>query len=588
MSAASFLSYGGVLKVVRAGATTLANANAASDTSAGLGYTTALAGTSGIENYNDYITDHSTATNFLYAAKNPGTWANSLKVCFIDDFADQTLTVNTTNLAGVGATIGIGVTMELTAVTIPETAGTVSFNGFLKGIVTGVTTDASNSDSKVDVKVVARVSRAGVASAISYEEGTDYGQFTTSAITFGDFTAGAAITTGSVVTPTAVEDWYDNQTLGLTNSTVYWKGIADRPSTGKFVSDRSGSNDGLHIAIVDDTGTISGIQGNILESHLHLSKAKDSISAVNSPQRNYYKEYLADFSEYIYAGGNPGETADGFKGTTPARPGFSTAGNFTEGDIADGVWGLDAQGVNFNVIGNVNYSLNGGVDYSAANSMSATLGNLITAYGKFENRNEVELDYLIMGPGCSTQAESQTKANYIISLAGQRKDCVAVVGPHRSDLIGVTNTTTQTNNLVKYFSPIASSSLPFDSGYKYMFDRFNNQFRYVPTNADIAGLMTRTNIVAFLGSHQQDNNVVLNNAIKLAYNPNKDQRDKLYPNRINPVITQPGIGTLLFGDKTALGFASAFDRINVRRLFLTIEQSLERAAETNSLNLTMS
>ena len=89
-------------------------------------------------------------------------------------------------------------------------------------------------------------------------------------------------------------------------------------------------------------------------------------------------------------------------------------------------WGLDAQGVILNVIGNVNYSLNGGVDYSAANSMSATLGNLITAYGKFENRNEVELDYLIMGPGLSTQAESQTKANYIISLAEQRKDCVAV------------------------------------------------------------------------------------------------------------------------------------------------------------------
>ena len=105
MSAASFLSYGGVLKVVRAGATTLANANAASDTSAGLGYTTALAGTSGIENYNDYITDHSTATNFLYAAKNPGTWANSLKVCFIDDLADQTIGITTNSLALAGATV---------------------------------------------------------------------------------------------------------------------------------------------------------------------------------------------------------------------------------------------------------------------------------------------------------------------------------------------------------------------------------------------------------------------------------------------------------------------------------------------------
>ena len=138
--------------------------------------------------------------------------------------------------------------MELTAVTIPETAGTVSFNGFLKGIVTGVTTDASNSDSKVDVKVVARVSAAGVASAISYEEGTDYGQFTTSAITFGVLLERLlSITTGSVVTPTAVEDWYDNQTLGLTNQQFSGKeSLIDQAQVSLFQID-SGSNDGLHI-----------------------------------------------------------------------------------------------------------------------------------------------------------------------------------------------------------------------------------------------------------------------------------------------------------------------------------------------------
>ena len=108
MAAASYLSYGGVLKVCRAGATSLTNANAATDTASGIGYTTALSGDSGILNYDDYITNHSSATNFLYAAKNPGTWANSMKVCFIDDFADQTLTINSTTLAGAGATVGYG------------------------------------------------------------------------------------------------------------------------------------------------------------------------------------------------------------------------------------------------------------------------------------------------------------------------------------------------------------------------------------------------------------------------------------------------------------------------------------------------
>jgi len=126
----------------------------------------------------------------------------------------------------------------------------------------------------------------------------------------------------------------------------------------------------------------------------------------------------------------------------------------------------------------------------------------------------------------------------------------------------------------------------FDSGYKYTYDRFNNEFRYIPCNADIAGLMCRTNIVAypwFSPAGQQRG--IINNAVKLAYNPTKAQRDQLYPQRVNAVITKPGIGTLLFGDKTALGYASAFDRINVRRLFLTIEQALEKAAEAQLFEL---
>ena len=219
--------------------------------------------------------------------------------------------------------------------------------------------------------------------------------------------------------------------------------------------------------------------------------------------------------------------------------------------------------------------------------MKAELSSLITAYGFFSNKDEIEVDYMIMGPGCSTQSESQAKANYVISLAEARKDCVATVGPHRTDLVGLTNTETQTSNLINYFSSLSSSSYAvLDSGYKYQYDRFNNEFRYVPTNADVAGLMHRTAIVAypwFSPAGQQRG--IINNAVKLAYNPNKAQRDRLYPARINSFITTPGLGTLLFGDKTALGYASAFDRINVRRLFLTIEQALQRAAEAQLFEL---
>ena len=219
--------------------------------------------------------------------------------------------------------------------------------------------------------------------------------------------------------------------------------------------------------------------------------------------------------------------------------------------------------------------------------MTATLGDLKTAYDTLSNKDEQAVDFLIMGPGLGSRDLSQSKANHLISIATARKDCMATIGPHRADLVNIANSTTQTNNLLEYFSPLTSSSFAtFDSGYKYMFDRFNNEFRFVPTNGDTAGLMVRTAIEAFPWfSPAGEQRGVINNAIKLAYNPTKDQRDLLYPQRINSFITKPGVGTLLFGDKTALSFASAFDRINVRRLFLTVEQALESAAEAQLFEL---
>ena len=253
----------------------------------------------------------------------------------------------------------------------------------------------------------------------------------------------------------------------------------------------------------------------------------------------------------------------------------------------DGLWGQNAQGITFSATGNTTYTLGGGVNYSTIGGYGATLANLITSYGKFQNKDEIEVDYLIMGPGLPNLYDSQAKANYLLSLANSRKDCVATIGPHRTDLVNITNTTTQTDNLIKYFSPLTSTSYGiFDSGYKYTYDRFNNKFRWIPTNADVAGLMTRTNLVAypwFSPAGQQRG--VINNAVKLAYNPTKAQRDQLYPKRVNSFITTPGLGTLLFGDKTALGYASAFDRINVRRLFLTVEQALQKAAEAQLFEL---
>ena len=580
MSASSYLSYGGILKVVRTDGSTLNCANA------GVG---AASSTSvKIKNYDDYQYQFSSANNFTFAAKNPGSWGNSLKVCFIDDFADQTIGVSTTNLQALGVSIGFGVTTAITNSVIAGLGTTSLFNGYLKGIITGVTTDVTNGNSSIDVKIVARVNSSGTEQYIDYSQGNESSSFLPSRTL--RFVNNSGINTGSSassgVTAVSSVDWYDQQTITLTNSQIFWKSIAPKPKVTSYSSERNGRSDELHIVVVDDLGTITGVQGSIIEKHVGLSKALDAVSSVNSPQKIWYKNYIADFSSQIYAGINQSSSTDAFHGTSPRATSF-LPGSFTPITTSNGLWGRNSQSTVFNSIGNKTYTLTGGVDYSSSGGMLATLGNLITSYNLFDNRDSIAVDYLIMGPGLGNEFESQAKAQSLISISQLRKDCVSVIGPHRENLVNITNTTTQTNNLIRFFSSLSSSSYAvFDSGYKYTYDRFNNQFRYIPCNADVAGLMTRTNITSypwFSPAGQQRG--ILNNAIKLAYNPTKNQRDQLYPLRINSIITQPGVGTLLFGDKTALGYASAFDRINVRRLFLTIEQALQKSADAQLFEL---
>jgi hypothetical protein len=587
MSASSFLSYGGVLKVVRTNGATLNNANAGNDVYAD----TALK----IKNYDDYQENFTTDTGWNYAAKTPGKWANGLKLCFIDDLADQTVGVTTTSLAGLGITVGYGVTVGLTNLVVPDAAtGTISTitTGYLKGIVTGVKTDANAGDSTFDVKWFSRVNAVGSGATetrISYQKNVDAASISIGS-TFQDDTSlvfknSAGTVTGSGVSAVTAVDWYDQQQLPIVNGTVFWKAIAPKPVSNNYVSDRQGYNDGINICIVDDDGNVTGIQGNIVEKFSSLSKALDAVSSVNAPQKIWYKDFLADFSGYAYAGYNPSNDEDSFWGTVPRATGFST--NFVPYTTAEGLWGQNAQGITYSALGNVGYAFSGGVDYSSTGGHKATLGDLITSYNLFKNKEEVAVDYLIMGPSINGIEESQAKANRLISIAEGRQDCVAVVSPHRSGVVGVIDDDTQTSNILKFANGVKSSSYGIiDSGYKYTYDRFNNQFRYVPTNADVAGLMVRTNIRAFPWfSPAGQQRGVLNNAVKLAFNPNQNQRDELYQARVNPISFQPGIGILLFGDKTALGYASAFDRINVRRLFLTVEQALEGAAKAQLFEL---
>jgi len=574
MTASEYLTYGGILSVVRSDGSSLVNANAG----VGIGSSASLK----IKSYDDYQENYTTSADYYYAARNPGEWGNQLKVCTIDNQADQILGITTTNLAGLGITVGYGVTTALSSVPIPGAGTTTTFTGVLKGIITGVSTDTTNSNSTIDVKVLSRVNAAGTEFPIDYQENNPAQSFEGSDTITIRNNAG-----GSEGTATAVSavDWYDQQTLQINNSTIFWKTIAPKPVDTNFATSRGGGGDAIHVAVVDDTGAVTGIAGNLLESWSFLSKAIDSEADGDAPVKNYYKNYLAINSDWIFPGLSPAAAADTFHGTTPVATAFTT--DFSPVSRGDGLWGLEARDTQFNAIGNVGYNLLGGADYSANSGQDASLGDLSISYNLFSNRDDIEVDYLLMGPGCSSELQSQAKANLLISIAEQRKDCMAVISPHRENVIGESNSTTQTNNLIKYYAPITSSSFAvFDSGYKYTYDRFNNEFRYVPLNGDIAGLMVRTSIEAFpwfSPAGQQRGNI--NNAVKLAYNPNKAQRDVLYGARINPVINQNGQGVILFGDKTGLSYSSAFDRINVRRLFLTVEQALEEAANDQLFEL---
>ena len=680
MTASSYLSYGGVLRVLRSNNSSLKNA--------GVGTVTGTAADVKIKSYDDYTANHATASSWFYAAKNPGTWGNGLRVSVIDHFADQVITL--TGIGTAGIIVGMGVTQTITG-RISVGSGTTSAyaSGFMRGIITGVGTEGGPGigTDQITVKVVDRVTAEGDVSPTNYdllkfETSTSETETTTSSIgigttsgvvdsafdititgigttsgiagissdvqlgdivtvTGGNSTVAAGTTVVSIgassitvdkaitgistsgdgaiftfthvsgtstttntnttfiinangdavsnFTSTTVKDWYNSQTLGLTKGAdIAWNSIAEKPGTSEYAASREGANDEMHVVVVDEDGSATGIAGNIVEKHLYLSKAKDGKR--QPPEEVYYKNYLANRSEFIYAGAAPtgisGDTSPSSLKAINSGSGDADIKDFT---VSSGNWGANAAGTIFNVQGNRSYDFTGGKDYSSTTTLGVTThdryvidkGDIINSYNVLKNPAEYIINFILQGPsGGATIFDSQAKASALIAIASLRKDCIACISPHRAGVVNVPNSDTQTDNIVEYYAALQSSSYAvFDSGYKYAFDRFNNEFRYIPLNGDIGGLMARTSINSFSWfSPAGASRGAINGAVKLAYNPSQAQRDIIYPKRINPVIASPGAGIILFGDRTGLGVASAFDRINVRRLFLTLEDTIERAA----------
>ena len=315
------------------------------------------------------------------------------------------------------------------------------------------------------------------------------------------------------------------------------------PATSAWTSTRSGSGDEIHVVVVDEDGGVSGVPGTVLESYSKLSKASDA----KSPQGgvNYYPTVISNKSNYVY---------------------------WMDHNSAGTNWGNAAAGTTYTAVDTPSSeSLAGGADGS-----NATDGQLKDAYEKFNDADTVDVGLIIAGPSGST-----SHIDNLITIAENRKDCVVFASPQRSDVVNIANSNTQTTNVTDFFDSIRSSSYAvFDSGYKYTYDRYNDVYRYVPLNGDIAGLAARTDILADAWySPAGYNRGVIRGAAKLAYNPTKQQRDDLYTSRVNPVATFSGQGTVLFGDKTGLSSPSAFDRINVRRLFIILEKAIATASK---------
>ena len=561
LTASSFLAYGGSLRVVRADDTNLQNGKVGAASSIKI---------KSLDHYEELGYDENPITDIVVAARNPGSWSNGLRIGIIDAKADQILTLGAAN----NIAVGMGITQAIPANTIVAGSGTTSIlTGHLKGIVTEV--DGTN----VSVKVLEHISGSTV-TEVDYQPSGVYAFSTSTNVAI--HTAGQTSSYAST-SVSAEKDWFDQQSLTLTSSsTVKWNSLAERPGTSSYAAARGSRFDEVHVVVIDGDGDITGNSGTILEKNLALSKAKDAEYSLGSP--SYWRKFIANSSEYIFGGSQPaGIVTTGF-----------ASGTFTlETDVA---WDQKAEGITFAATGNSNNTLTAGWNYDGAGNvandgaLTAGLSGLVSGYSLFENTERFDVDFILMGSAGYAKEEAQALANKCIAVAEARKDAVAFISPYRgaaltdtSDdrAVTVRSTSDITDNVISFFAPVTSSSYGiFDSGYKYMFDRFANTFRYVPLNGDIAGLCARNDANNFPWfSPAGTNRGSILNAVKLAYNPSKSERDRLYSNRVNPVIFSPGAGIVLFGDKTGFGKSSAFDRINVRRLFIFLEDAISAAAK---------
>lgn len=524
-SAANFLAYGNKLYVSRAAAN-------AFNSVAGPSYTANTVSTTLIKNREDYLDQIDTLSAngaSYYVAKYPGARGNSLRIAQCDSASQFTSVIAS---ADANTTVALSFTVGSNVATLT------------------VTNSANNliAANTVANTVLAALSTNDIIKAGNTTIGTQFVKVS------GKSVAATATGANAVNTVTATINLATLYTLSsnVTQASVtrYWEfySSVDRaPGTSPYAAARGGQGDEMHVVVVDDDGLFTGTKGEILEVYPHLSRAVDALGEQGGSL--FVENVLNQSSPFVWyaydRAGSTRTTASAAVPVTTPQP--------------------------------LNLAFNGGVD--SLDESTIDVGDLAFAYDVYQSSEDIDISLVIAGKARGGVNDTQM-ANYIIdNITETRQDCVVFISPRREAV--VQNFYAIEEDVVAFRNGLRSTSYGvLDSGYKYQYDKYNDKYRYVPLNGDIAGLCARTDSTRDAWwSPAGFNRGNIKNVVKLAFNPNKARRDILYPNGVNPVVTFPGDGTVLYGDKTLLAQSSAFDRINVRRLFIVLRKAISKAAK---------
>lgn len=520
-TAANFLAYGNQLYVSRAAGAS--NYNAIANTG---GTSTS---TSVIKNLTDYTANETTLTSasgINFYAKYPGSLGSSLKISVCpDETAYSSAIAATSAVANSDLTIAINLG-----------SSTLTFTGSN----TFSTNAAADAYAALTVGDYVLIGNSTI--------GTQYVKLTS----INDPAGGTSFSATIDSVQKLKGNWTYTAAAGATAATRYWEyfnAVDTAPGRSNWVASRNANTsvkDEMHIVVADEAGVISGVPGQILEVWKNVSRATDARGEQGGS--TYYGDVLKNSSQWVWPGN------DLFSKATSAS-----------------LTGLSNKSVR-------TMSFAGGGSDDTETGIA--IAKVMTAYDKFASSEDVDISLILAGRAYGGSGEQL--ANYIIdNICEVRKDCVAFISPASTNVVNVPGQ--ESGNLVTFRNLLRSTSYAvMDSGYKYQYDKYNDIYRYVPLNGDIAGLCVRTdNLRDPWFSPAGFNRGTIKNIVKLAYNPDKADRDLLYKNGINPVVNFPGQGVVLYGDKTLLAKPSAFDRINVRRLFIVLEKAIAKAAQSS-------